>query len=344
MRIGAAIAAAAEWVKLRGSSSEGFKGAYISGSTVGKSDEEEVPAASDVDVVVVVDQETSPSKLGKILYRGTLLEITYLPWHELSSAEEVLASYHLAGSFRWNTILADPTGQLSRLQQQVSRHFAERRWVRRRCENARLRVENGLRYRDAAAPWHDQVTSWLFPTGVTTHVLLVAALRNPTVRLRYLAAREALGAYGLGDVYPDLLELLGCARMTPQRAGHHLGELARTFDAAAARARTPFFFSSDIAPAARPVAIDGSLELIRTGCHREAVFWMAATFARCHQILAADAPELGRSLAPAFDALMADLGITSRGDLDRLSGDVLLYLPKLWDTAEAIMAANPDIL
>jgi hypothetical protein len=29
------------------------------------------------------------------------------------------------------------------------------------------------------------LNAWLFPTGVTCHVLLVAALRNPTVRLRY---------------------------------------------------------------------------------------------------------------------------------------------------------------
>ncbi|MFK4066636.1 hypothetical protein [Streptomyces sp. NPDC029674] len=36
------------------------------------------------------------------------------------------------------------------------------------------------------------MAAWLFPTGVTCHVLLAAALRNPTVRLRYPAACEAL--------------------------------------------------------------------------------------------------------------------------------------------------------
>lgn len=343
MKIGVARAAAADWVMRHGSSAEGFIGAYFSGSTVGRPDDAELSLNSDIDVILVTDRDEPPPKIGKFIYREALLEVTYLPWSILSSAEQVLSNYHLAGSFRTNTIIADPTGQLNLLQNEVSHHFAERKWVQSRCENARQKVENGLRSIDASAPWHDLVTSWLFPTGVTAHVLLAAALRNPTVRLRYIAAREALFSYGLSGIYPDLLELLGCSHMTPQRAGYHLDGLSRTFDAAAANAKTPFFFSSDISPAARPIAIDGSRELIRAGDHREAVFWMAATFARCHKILASDAPEVGRALTPAFDDLMADLGIASSDDLIRRAGDVLSFMPKLWDTAEAIMTANPDI-
>lgn len=343
MKIGEARAVAAEWILHYGSSMEGYQGAYYSGSTVGQPDDAELPAASDIDVVIVVDLDGSPPKLGKFIYRGALLEVTYLSAKELASAEEVLASYHLAGAFRLNTIVADPSGRLNRLQKKVAAHFAEREWVRRRCENARQKAELGLRSIDPAAPWHDLVTSWLFPTGVTAHVLLAAALRNPTVRLRYAAAREVLEAYGLGGLYPEMLELLGCLEMTPRRVGQHVEALARTFDAAAAHARTSFPFSSDITPAARPIVIEGSRELIRTGRHREAVFWIAATFARCHKILAADAPELEPVLAPAFNALLADLGIASRDDLLRRAGDALLFVPKLWEAAEAILSANPDI-
>lgn len=80
--------------------------------------------------------------------------------------------------------------------------------------------------------------------------------------------------------------------LTPaaQRGQHHLRELATTFDATVQVAKTPFFFSSDITPTARPIAIDGSQRLIDSGDHHEAVFWIIATFARCHTILAADAP------------------------------------------------------
>ncbi|MDF2958898.1 MAG: hypothetical protein K0S39_633 [Paenibacillus sp.] len=344
MRVGAARAAATEWVMQHASREAWYRGAYFSGSTIGLPDDAELPAASDVDVVIVTAQAEPPLKLGKFVYRSALVEATYLSLNQLASAEEVLTSYHLAGSFRIDTVIDDPTGHLRSLQKQVSLHFAEREWVRRRCENVRQKIENGLRAIDTSVPLHDLVTSWLFPTGITAHVLLVAALRNPTVRLRYLAARDVLIEYGHAGFYPDLLNLLGCTHLTPQRVEHHLTGLARTFDAAAAAAKTPFFFSTDITTAARPIAIDGSRNLIRAGNHCEAVFWIVATFARCHKILAADAsPDLQRELAPAFDAIIADLGITSTDDFIRRAENVMQFLPRLWEITEAILLANPGI-
>ncbi|KRE36727.1 hypothetical protein ASG85_08740 [Paenibacillus sp. Soil724D2] len=345
MKVGSARTAAAKWVMHHASLEACFHGAYFSGSTVGLPDDAELSAASDIDVVIVTTHAEPPLKLGKFVYDGILLEATYLSWNELASVDEVLTSYHLASSFRVDSIIADPTGHLRRLQTQVSRHFAERVWVRRRCENARQKIENALQAIDTSAPFHDLVTAWLFPTGVTTHVLLVAALRNPTVRLRYLAARDVLTKYGHADLYPDLLKLLGCAHLTPQRVEHHLDKLALAFDTAAAVAKTPFFFSTDITATTRQIAIDGSRELIRAGCHREAVFWIVATFARCHKILVADAsPDLQRLFAPDFEAIIVDLGITSTDSFIRRAEDVMQFLPKLWETTEAILFANSGIV
>ena len=53
-------------------------------------------------------------------------------------------------------------------------------------------------------------------------------------------------------------------------------------------ATTRFLFSGDITPQARGVAIGGSQALIDRGDHRDAMFWIVATFARCHAILAAE--------------------------------------------------------
>lgn len=344
MSVGAARAAAAEWVEEHAVRLEGFRGAYFSGSTVGLAAEAAMPAGSDVDIVVVTVHAEQAAKLGKFRYGGVLLEVTILPWREIASVEHVLASYHLAGSFRVDTIIADPGGELRRLQGEIARRFAERVWVQRRCEDARGRIERFLGSIDPSAPWHEQVMAWLFGTGVTTHVLLVAALRNPTVRRRYLACREVLIEYGYTDRYEDLLRLLGCAEMTPARVEHHLGALERTFDTAAGVARTPLVFSSDITAEARPVAIDGSRDLISAGFHREAVFWMVATFARCRAVLAADAPEeVPLGLDPAFGEIMADLGIASTDDLLARAEEVLAFLPELGAMAEAIMAANAAI-
>jgi hypothetical protein len=53
-----------------------------------------------------------------------------------------------------------------------------------------------------------------FRRGITTHVLLVAGLRNPTVRNRYVAVRELLADYNAVELHEWLLELLGAARIS----------------------------------------------------------------------------------------------------------------------------------
>ena len=146
--------------------------------------------------MVVIDGPMPETKLGKFRQAGLLLEISYLSSEEVSSAKQVLGQYHLAGSFRNNGILADPTGKLTKIQREVARDFAKRTWVIRRCEHARDRVRTGFQTQ-ATDPFPDQVNSWLFPCGVLTHILLVAGLKNPTVRTRYLATRELLESYEL---------------------------------------------------------------------------------------------------------------------------------------------------
>jgi hypothetical protein len=342
VRVGSARSAAARWVGEHTHQAGWFQGAFFSGSTAWLPEDTELPAGSDVDVMIVTTHDDPPPKLGKFRYQGTLIEVTYLSWRLLASAEQVLADYHLAGCFRAGTdpVIADPTGRLRSLHQRVARGFAEPAWVRRRCQQARSKILNGLEAIDPSAPWHDQVTTWLFATSVTTHVLLVAARRNPTVRLRYQAARQVLTDYGQAGHYPQLLRLLGCAQLTQRQVAQHLRGLARTFDAAAEVATTPFFFSTDITALARPVAIDASQRLVDGGDHREAVFWIVATFARCHKIMAADAPHLEHELAPAFQAMMADLGITSTEDLLRRAEQTTRFLPTLWETAETILSAD----
>ena len=332
------------WVIAEAGHIPGFSGAFYHGSTNWLPDDAVLPPTSDVDVMVVLDDPTPPGKLGKFMYRDVLLEVSYLPRDQLQSPEVILGQSHMAGSFRTASVILDPSGWLTILQEAVSRDYAKRRWVRKRCEHARDKVLNNLAGLDALAPFHDQVAPWLFATGVTTHVLLVAGLKNPTVRSRYLAVRELLADYGQLDFYPALLELLGCARMSRAQGEQHLATLTEVFDVAKAAVKTPFFFASDISDIARPIAIDGSRDLIERGDHREAIFWIVATYSRCLKILEQDAPaETQEWFHPGYRRLLGDLGITSFADLQQRGEQVRAFLPRVWEIAEAIMAANPEI-
>lgn len=334
---------ARQWVEEAGRQTPGFQGAYFAGSANWLADEAGFPPTSDLDVNLVVDGPLPPLKLGKFVYRAVLLEVTYLPRDALRSADAVLGNYHLAGGFRTRSIISDPSGGLTSLQDAVAREYAQRRWVRARCGQAADGVRNYARALDDAQPLHDQVSSCLFAAGVTTHVLLVAGLKNPTVRRRYAAARELLAEYGRLGFQEELLALLGCAEMDRSRVERHLAAMAEAFDAAKVAIRTPYRFGSDISDVARPVAVDGSRELIERGLPREAVFWIAATYSRCRTILAVDAPELLARFDPGYRELLGDLGLASFTDRQRRGEQIEAQLPRVWEIAEAIMAANPAI-
>lgn len=95
---------------------------------------------------------------------------------------------------------------------------------------------------------------------------------------------------------------------------------------------------------ARPIAVDGSRELIDRGDHREAVFWLLATFARCHTALAVDAPDLHTARLPAFREAVADLtGLTDTEELLARRDEVLRFVPRLWAVTEEILAADPEV-
>ncbi len=344
MRVDQAKDVARQWVIDQASNVPGFCGSFYHGSTTWLPNDADLPPTSDVDVMVVLAGHSPAGKPGKFIYRDVVIDLSYLASDQLQSPDQVLGAYEIAGSFRTPSIILDPSGQLTELQAAVSKDYAKRQWVYERCRQARSKVLRYLRSSSESEPLHDQVTAWLFATGVTTHVLLVAGLKNPTVRRRYVAVQELLADYGHLDFRETLLETLGCAAMSRVRAEHHLASLPDLFDAAAAVIKTPFPFAADITSVARPIAIDGSRELIEQGHHREAIFWMAVTYARCQKVLHDDASvEMRDRFAPGFRELLADLGIASSADLQERNAQVTELLPRVWEVAEAIMAANPEI-
>ncbi len=339
-----AKAVARQWVIEEARNLPGFHGAYFAGSTTWLPADGPLPPTSDLDINIVSTRPSAPNQRRKFVYQNVLLDVTTLSLEQLQSFDLILGDYHLAGGFRTPSIILDPSGQLTELQAAVSRGYAQRQWVRRRCEHARRRVLAGLAALDESEPVHDQVIGWIFPTAVTAHVLLVAGLRNPTVRRRYEAVRELLGEYGQLEFYETLLELVGCAGMSRAQAEQHLAALTEVFDAAAAMIKTPFSFASDISALARPVAIDGSRDLIERGLQREAMFWVAVTYSRCQKVLAVDAPaELTQRFDSGYRQLLGDLDITSFAELQQRSQQVEAQLARVWDVAEAIMALNPRI-
>ncbi|GAA0815949.1 hypothetical protein [Spirilliplanes yamanashiensis] len=324
--VGAARAVAAAWVRDHARSLPGYAGAYVTGSAAGRPDGAALPATSDLDVKVVTDAPGGP---GKFRHGGVLLDVSHVP---LPAPAAALASYHLAPSLRAGAILDDPRGELRALHAAVAAGFAATRGLRR--DDALATIERHLAGAAADRPWAVRVQAWLFGTGVTAHAALAAAGRNPTIRTRYAAAREVLTA----PEYAALLRLLDGGDPGADRVRAHLAALAPVFDATAEALRAgppaaPLPFLADLTAAARPVAIDGSRELVDAGLHREAMFWIAVTFARCAQAG-------GGAAGPALAACLADLGIRSAGDLAARVAAVRAFLPRLRAITDDILKTS----
>ena len=333
-----------DWVDQNTPQIEGFQGASLHGSLTGQSPDAVLSPWSDVDLIIVTDRSVDSTLLGKHRVQDVLLDVSTIPPDQLASPEQVLGTYHLAGSFRFPGLLADPTGHLTTLQQAVARDFTQERWVRCRVADAATRVERHIDTSANAQSLPQAVTGWLFGAGVLTHMLLVAGLRNPTVRRRYEESGRLLADYGLESVQEELLALLGVRMMDRTTVQHHLDTMTPAFDAAAAALKTPVFFASDLTQAARPIAIDATQAMIDANHHREAMFWIAATWSRIMQVLEVDAPADVRSeFDPDFENLLTALGIGSAENLASRRRDVLDALPAISAAANQIITANPEI-
>jgi len=142
-----------------------------------------------------------------------------------------------------------------------------------------------------------------------------------------------------GDVVPQMGSV--DIRAFIETIVHQFAAMTEAFDVTRQVIRTPVFFASDFSDVARPIAIDGTREMIDRGYHREAMFWIAATYARCQRVLATDASlELQDRFSPDFEHMLRDLGVVAYDDLYRRADEVRAYLPRLWEVAEQIMDSN----
>ena len=330
-----------EWLLARAASLPDLQGAFFHGSITWLSDEDDMPPGADVDLIVILNHPDA-HRSGKLSHGGLILDVTYLPREEPGPAEQVLSKFFWAGSFRRPNIIADRTGQLTALQKEVALKFAHRHWVIRRCEDARDRAIGYIGECDPQAPLHDQVTHWLFGRGLMVHMLLVAGLKNPTVRKRYVEVRKLLAAHtppAPPDFYERLLESVHFAQLDAPTVGRWLHALEPAFDAARDCIRSPYRFAADISDTGRPIAIDQSWHLVRAGLHREAMFWILATWCRCMHILTADAsPAILERQTGEFQQLLTSLGITSfqqRQESNRVAAD---FLKEVWTVCEDIIA------
>lgn len=339
MLIKQARAAAVGWVRAGGGTA-----AFLTGSALGRSEDDELSPDSDLDVIVVTDDpaKLAESKIGKLGHEGARLDVSYLSVAAIEDPDAVARTHYLAPSFATPGGILVDDGRLRTLAAHIAPHFAEPAMVRARCADVTTRMESGLARVGSSDSWAEQVQGWIFPTSLPTQVLLVAALRPPTVRLRYLRVRELLHPRGRPGLYEELLDLLGCRDVGPDTVHDHLGVLDDAFAAAAGCPATAFPFASDIAEPMREATVGATRRLVAAGDHREAVFWLVVTLVRCQLILdrAGESAVRDTFAAHLKSATQALLGVGTPADLDRRADRLMAWSNNLHAEANALVGTR----
>ena len=117
-----ARAAAASWVRANGGAA-----AFLTGSTLGRADDDELPPDSDLDVIVVTNDpaELGKVKIGKLVHEGVRLDVSYLAATALEDPDAVARTHFLAPSFATGGAILVDDGRLRTLAEHIGPRFAD---------------------------------------------------------------------------------------------------------------------------------------------------------------------------------------------------------------------------
>jgi hypothetical protein len=335
------VAIVREWVDLHARHLPDFAGAYLWGGITALPPDAPFHLYRDVDVVVVLAKGAQDDDQ-EVFYRGVSLEIISKNLEEHQDAEAVLAEPSAGPNLATTQILADPTGVLTPLHQAVAANYGRRRWVQARCAAEKLSAEEWLiNMRRATTPAERMDAARVF-LGALSGLLAVAQLKRPTTRRTLALLCELLEAHGRADLHEAALIVMGCAHMSHAGIQAMLEQSVIAFDRAVEVYQTPIPFSFAIRAHLRPYYLEGTLEMIDEGNHREAVFWISC-LDTAYLVLQNDAPDAEK---PAFtaqlQAMYAALGYTSAAAWAERVDTAERLAPEIYRIADTLVALHPE--
>ncbi|HEV7215646.1 MAG TPA: hypothetical protein VGP33_11040 [Chloroflexota bacterium] len=311
-------ALAKRWISEYSPSIPGFLGAHLGGSVSVLPADAQFQHYRDVDIYVVVDNTYKAQRQTELAYYGLLLECTYLDIGRYRSPEMVLADPLLACHLATSGILADPMGLLGNLQRSVGPEYARRHWITARCATAERRMDQAFAATEALPSIWTVQSFWIAFHHLAGLVAL-AHLRPPTMRTGLVLLRDLLSQRGEAALHEQVLAALGVHGLSLATVIAHLHQTAGAFDEAVKETgkapRDRSIMGHKFLSHVRPYLLQGSQEMIKTGAHREAMWWIVLWALSAYQIL------LGTSdngpAAAAFTDLLRALGLAMPGEISR---------------------------
>lgn len=329
------------WVQDEARQIPHFAGAYLWGGITALAPDAPFLLYRDVDVVVVLSRDV-PDEESEYLYGGLSIEVIWKGLDEHQSVEEALANPSAGPNLATTQILADPTGILTPLQQRVAAAYPRRKWIVERCAAEKRDADEALTNMRKAVTSAERLDSIRALLGALSGLLAVAQLERPTTRRTLALLGELLDAEGRRDLHEQTLIVMGSAAMTCDDVLALLDLVMHAYDRAVEVYRTHIPYGFALRAHLRPYYVEGALEMVAEGDHREAVFWITC-LDTAFLALENDAPADEMPFyAARFQAFYASLGLdddVSWPDRVALAGKVTR---EVFEIADGIVARQPE--
>ncbi len=361
MKVSTAKAVAGEWVKNRISELPNVTHAFLQGSVMIKDEDENLPATSDVDIRIVVDQDVPPmfttltGPFAQKYYKidGVILDTTYMTLENLNKQIAAFPGELIAVDFYKSNAIYDSDGTLDRLYQRTRITYRDIAWVRQRCKSGEKSAQSW--FIQAANSnineygWNVKRIldfSWLYlgAAPAVSQIPCVADLRGMTFRTCLVKSRNTLTKYGFDDLYDGILNILGLVNYTKSDVEDSLDELSNALHYARSIHKTRYYGDHHLQEILEPLIFDGSQELIDVNLYQEALLWIAGMRDWVQNAIENDGREPEKSqFRSAFDGMLTQLGITDDGEITRRSNMLRQYIPDMMGAANKILEENPHI-
>ena len=286
----------AEWLEKHASNIDGYCGAMFGGSSNFMDPNEELPIGSDIDLWMLVAEQSQCLPQKKIDGGGFVIEACYHLFDHSSVPEEVLHNSYIAPHFSCDCVISDPTGKLAAVNEYVKLRFRDPDTILSRLDGV---FRNGRRYFVRATDDNTDIIGkslgYLLGIKNLASQFAVAGLGAPPVRKCLVVSRHFCEERRRLDIHDKILDTFGFRNLTRDHVQSALVETEAAFERAIQVIKSSFWGDFNIEEDARSIVIDGSRALIETGYHKEAMFFVLLNCHFCHMAIRNDAPQEERS-------------------------------------------------
>ncbi|MBC8229903.1 hypothetical protein H8E77_10185 [bacterium] len=150
---------------------------------------------------------------------------------------------------------------------------------------------------------------------------------------------------GKSELHEEILRLLGCVHMDRGQVESYLQECVTAFDRAVEVKRTPFSGSYNVDSCVRPYLVEGALEMINEGNHREAMFWIWIFHYCVNVAIQNDGSEEEKPQYQAgYDDFLSGLGLHAPNDWQSRLQLARNVAEQFFEFADEVVENHPDII